>query len=207
MASSPPADAPPTAGSVSVGPATPTPDASPPSRIARAEPEGDARATREAAPRSRVPVERTASGPADSRVVIPAIGVDAPMIELGLNPDDSLEVPAEAGETGWWSGGAFPGERGTAVIAGHVDSTSGPAVFFRLGELDPGDEIQVTARSGRVERFIVERSKQAEKDDFPTREVYEATAGPSLRLITCTGEFAEQTGHYEDNLIVFARAA
>lgn len=143
---------------VSVGPAVPTPDASPPSRIPRAEPERDARATREAAPRSRIP-------------------------------------------------GAFPGERGTAVIAGHVDSTSGPAVFFRLGELDAGDEIQVTARSGRVERFIVERSKQAEKDDFPTREVYEATAGPSLRLITCTGEFAEQTGHYEDNLIVFARAA
>ena len=146
---------------VSVGPAVPTPDASPPSRIPRAEPERDARATREAAPRSRLPVERTASGPADSRVVIP----------------------------------------------GHVDSTSGPAVFFRLGELDAGDEIQVTARSGRVKRFIVERSKQAEKDDFPTREVYEATAGPSLRLITCTGEFAEQAGHYEDNLIVFARAA
>lgn len=204
---SPPADAPPTGGSVTVGPAVPTPDDSPPSRIAGAKPGQDAPVARDAAPRSRVPVERTASGPAASRVVIPAIGVDAPMIELGLNPDDSLEVPAESDETGWWSGGAFPGERGAAVIAGHVDSTSGPAVFFRLGELDPGDEIQVTARSGQVERFIVERSKAAPKDDFPTREVYEATAGPSLRLITCTGQFAEQTGHYEDNLIVFARAA
>jgi len=100
----------------------------PPTRPARAKPAPKARVARDAAPRSRVPVERTASGPAVSRVEIPAIGVKAPMIKLGLNPDESLEVPVETEETGWWSRGAFPGERGTAVIAGDVDSTSGPAV-------------------------------------------------------------------------------
>lgn len=179
------------------------PGDAPPKPVARTKP---APVARDAAPRSRVPVKRTASGPAVSRVVIPAIGVRAPMIELGLNPDKSLEVPAKSAETGWWSGGAFPGEHGTAVIAGHVDSTSGPAVFARLGELEPGDEVKVSARNGQVKHFIVERAKKAPKGDFPTREVYEATARPSLRLITCTGQFSEQSGHYKDNLIVFARA-
>lgn len=154
-----------------------------------------------------MPAARSASGPAVSSVVIPAIGVDAPMIELGLNPDDSLEVPAEPDETGWWSGGAFPGERGTAVIAGHVDSTAGAAVFFRLGELEPGDEIRVTDRGGKLARFIVDRSETAPKDDFPTRRVYAETGEASLRLITCTGKFAEQTGHYQSNLIVYAGPA
>lgn len=142
-----------------------------------------------------------------SKVVIPAIGVDAPMIELGLNPDDSLEVPAKAEETGWWSGGAFPGETGTAVIAGHVDSTAGPAVFFRLGDLAAGDAIQVTDRDGRAARFVVERTESVPKDSFPTRRVYERTSEPSLRLITCTGDFAQRSGHYVSNLIVYARAA
>lgn len=178
-------------------------DVASPGRIARLE-KARPRGPR---PRSRVPPERTASGPAVSRVMIPSIGVDAAMIELGLNLDDSLEVPSNADETGWWTGGAFPGQAGTAVIAGHVDSTAGPAVFYRLGEVAPGDEIQVTARDGSTARFVVERSESVAKDAFPTRRVYEATRGPSLRLITCTGAFAESTGHYVSNLIVYARPA
>lgn len=127
------------------------------------------------------------------------------MIRLGLNPDGTLEVPANARESGWWSRGAFPGEKGTAVIAGHVDSGAGPAVFFRLRELEPGDDVRITDSEGRTARFAVERSEEHPKNDFPTRRVYAPTAGRALRLITCSGDFDEARGRYRSNLIVFAR--
>lgn len=127
------------------------------------------------------------------------------MIRLGLNPDGTLEVPANARETGWWSRGVFPGEKGTAVIAGHVDSGTGPAVFFRLRELEPGDNVRITNSEGRTARFIVERSEEHPKTDFPTRRVYAPAAGRALRLITCSGDFDEARGRYRSNLIVFAR--
>ena len=108
------------------------------------------------------------------RVEIPSIGVRAPVIRLGLNPDRSLEVPTDFGDTGWWSGGARPGERGPAVIVGHVDSKTGPAIFYRLRELRRGDKIVVVGRDGSRVRFTVEGSEQYPKDDFPTARVYGA---------------------------------
>lgn len=158
------------------------------------------------APRTRLePGHTPAAGPSIARIDIPSIGVSAPVIELGLNRDKTLQVPARASETGWWSGGAFPGERGAAVIAGHVDSRTGPAVFFRLGELDPGDRISVTEPDGRSARFVVDRKVEYDKDRFRTAEVYGRTAEPALRLVTCSGPFDEASGHYESNLVVFAR--
>lgn len=148
-----------------------------------------------------------AAGPPIARVEIPAIGVDAPVIRLGLNPDATLEVPADASQAGWWSGGSFPGERGPAVMAGHVDSRAGPAVFYGLDELERGDEIRITRPAGRAARFVVTRFETVRKDDFPTRAVYAYTARPTLRLVTCTGAFDEVIGRYPDNLIVFARHA
>jgi hypothetical protein len=153
------------------------------------------------------PPRRTERAPFPVRIEIPAIGVRAPIIRLGLNPDRTLEVPKDFGDTGWWSGGPRPGEPGPAVIAGHIDSYTGPAVFYRLRDLDPGDAIAVVRRDGSRTRFTVLGSEQYPKTHFPTDRVYGRTSGPTLRLITCGGAFDESTGHYVDNTVVYARAA
>lgn len=139
------------------------------------------------------------------RVVIDRIGVDADVIDLGLDVDGALEVPQDFAQTGWWTGGARPGEAGPAVIVGHVDSIDGPAVFFHLDQLRPGDEVTVVGDDGSTTTFVVERSQQVAKDDFPTEDVYGPTSEPELRLVTCDGAFDRSIGHYEDNLIVYLR--
>jgi hypothetical protein len=141
------------------------------------------------------------------RLEIPAIGVDAKIIRLGLNADRSLEVPTNFFEAGWWSGGPRPGEAGAAVIAGHVDSQTGPAAFYRLRDLRPHDTIFVERRDGTRARFTVLGSEHYPKTHFPTARVYGATARPTLRLITCSGTFDRSTGHYLDNTVVYANAA
>ena len=93
------------------------------------------------------------------------------------------------------------------MIAGHVDSKTGPAVFHHLRELERGDEIRVRRRDGTVGRFVVRGSEQHPKDRFPTQRVYGRTREPTLRLVTCSGDFDARTGHYTDNTIVFADAA
>ena len=141
------------------------------------------------------------------RIEVPAIGVSARVIELGLNADRTLEVPKRYEQTGWWKGGPEPGERGAAVIAGHVDSKTGPAVFHRLEQLRAGDEIRVQRTDDTQARFVVRRLERHPKDDFPTREVYARTDEPTLRLVTCSGDFDASTGHYVDATIVLADAA
>ena len=166
--------------------------------------------TRDAAP-SDAAAERTPHSARRERVAvpvrieIPAIAVRAPIIRLGLNPDRTLEVPTDYGDTGWWSGGARPGESGPAVIVGHVDSKIGPAVFYRLRELRPGAKIVVVRSDGSRAHFTVQGSERYPKDEFPTARVYGRTDRPTLRLITCGGEFDSSTGHYVDNTIVYAR--
>ncbi|MDA0159909.1 class F sortase [Solirubrobacter ginsenosidimutans] len=147
---------------------------------------------------------KPASVPVPVRVVIPAIGVDAPLIRLGLDADGALEVPQRFDQAGWWTGGSRPGERGPAVIAGHVDSRTGPAVFYRLGKLRRGDRIVIRGRDGTSVTFRVKRSEQVRKDHFPTQRVYGATERPELRLITCSGTFDRSSGHYVDNTVVYA---
>jgi hypothetical protein len=139
------------------------------------------------------------------RIEIAAIGVSAAVIRLGLNRDGSLEVPSRFEDTGWWTGGARPGERGPAVIAGHVDSRTGPAVFFRLDRLRARDPIVVVRRGGSRVRFLVQRVARYRKAAFPTAAVYGSTRGPTLRLITCSGAFDAASGHYLDNTVVYAR--
>lgn len=135
---------------------------------------------------------------------IPAIGVNTHVIPLALNGDGTLQVPEDFAQAGWWMRGSRPGEPGPAVIVGHFDSTSGPAVFYRLRELQPGDEIQIMDATEQAVRFKVEQLQQVPKDAFPTDVVYGRTPEPTLRLITCAGRFDQQTRQYQDNLIVFA---
>ena len=143
--------------------------------------------------------------PLPLRIEIPAIGVRARVVRLGLNADRTLEVPTRFGEAGWWAGGARPGERGPAVIAGHVDSRTGPAVFYRLSKLRRGDRIAVVRRDGSRVRFVVRRSQRYPKHRFPTARVYGPTRGATLRVITCSGAFDRSSGHYLDNTVVYAR--
>ena len=138
------------------------------------------------------------------RVEIPAIGVSSPLVRLGRNPDGTMQVPAEFQVAGWFAEGPEPGQLGPAVIAGHVDSRTGPAVFYRLRELRPGDLIRVTRADRRVVRFVVESTASYPKQALPSELVYGSTTAPSLRLITCTGTFDRARRSYRDNLVVSA---
>ncbi|MBS3942381.1 MAG: class F sortase [Actinobacteria bacterium] len=138
------------------------------------------------------------------RVVIPAIGVDADIIDLGLEANGEMEVPSDFAQTGWFRHGPRPGRVGPAVIAGHVDDRDGPAVFYRLTDLSAGDEIEVHGEQGEIVTFTVRALERHPKDDFPTERVYAGTAGPELRLITCGGDFDRDARSYRDNIIVYA---
>ncbi len=139
------------------------------------------------------------------RVRVPAIGVDASVVSLGLNSDSTLQVPTNATDAGWWSGGTAPGGRGAAVIVGHVNWGGYEGAFGRLHEVVPGQDVLVTHRNGVTDRYRVTSTAIYPKISFPTGLVYGPLPYPGLRLITCTGSFDPSTGHYADNLIVFAR--
>ena len=142
-----------------------------------------------------------------SRLRIPAIDVDTDLQVLGRAPDRTIEVPADPGAAGWWAGGPRPGAPGPAVLVGHVDSRTGPAVFFRLRELAAGDEVFVDRADGTTARFIATSLDRYEKTLFPSDLIYYPTLEPQLRLVTCGGPFDPSTGHYRDNVVVFADAA
>jgi len=137
-------------------------------------------------------------------VDIPSIQVDTSVINLGLNHDGTLEVPQDYTVAGWYSLGPKPGQIGPAVIVGHVDSRNGPAVFYRLRELQPGMTVTVW-RGGKSHTFVVTQVGEYPKDAFPTEKVYGAVDVPALRLITCGGAFNYSTGHYTDNIVVYAQ--
>jgi hypothetical protein len=140
------------------------------------------------------------------QIVIARIGLRARIVRVGLTRDRALDVPADGRLAGWWKGGSRPGEPGPAVIDGHVDSQTGPAVFYRLGELRKDDVIRIRRADGSTVRFVVRRVARYPKDRFPTRAVYGATRRPTLRLITCSGTFDRSRGHYLDNTVVYASA-
>jgi Sortase domain len=143
------------------------------------------------------------------RLQIPAIGVDTALQRLGKGADGTVQTPAPPhkwDQAGWYDGegGTRPGDPGSAVILGHVDSKSGPAVFYRVRELRRGDQVKVTAADGTVYRFAVDRVEQFPKSRFPTADVYYPTLTPKLRLVTCGGSFDFSSGHYRSNVIAFA---
>jgi hypothetical protein len=147
------------------------------------------------------------AAPVPIRVTIPKIRVTSSLERLGKDPDGSIKTPHQWAVAGWYALGPRPGEPASAVILGHVDSKSGPAVFFRLRELRPGDLVAITRQDGSTVRFVVDRTEQYLKQRFPTEAVYFPTLTPTLRLVTCGGEFDRATGHYRSNLIVFASLA
>ena len=140
-------------------------------------------------------------------VEIPAIGVTSRLLHLGLNTDGTIQVPSlvtSAGEAAWYEYSATPGQIGASVIEGHVDSYQGPAVFYRLGALRPGDTIDVTLADGITAIFRVTGVREYPKSNFPAKAIYGATNYAALRLITCGGVFDYATGHYLSSTVVFA---
>lgn len=138
------------------------------------------------------------------RLAIASIGVNTPLMDLGLQPDGTLEVPPDGVLAGWFTGAPTPGELGPAVIAGHVD-WHGPAVFYDLHLVAVGDTITVSRTDGTAAVFEVTDVGQYAKDAFPTAEVYGPVSFAALRVITCGGVFNAATGHYADNIVVFAK--
>jgi hypothetical protein len=143
-------------------------------------------------------------------VHIPAIGVDSALLHLGLNADGTVQVPSvrtDAGQAAWYKYSATPGQIGSSVIEGHVDSEHGPAVFFRLGALHRGDTIDVKLADGVTAVFRVTGVREYAKTRFPAKAIYGATNFAALRLITCGGTFDYATGHYLSSTVVFAALA
>jgi sortase (surface protein transpeptidase) len=125
---------------------------------------------------------------------------------LGVDGAGALRGPVDFAKAGWFTGGVVPGEIGPAVIAGHVDSETGPAVFYRLRDLKAGDVVEVL-RGDRWIPFRVVASERYPKNQFPTERVYRPTPVPELRVITCGGTFDRSRRSYEDNIVVYAVAA
>jgi len=139
-------------------------------------------------------------------IAIPSLDLSGPLDELGVTDDGELLAPDDPSRAGWYAGGVVPGDRGPAIVGGHVDSRRGRGVFFALRSLRPGDVVEITRSDGRVARFAVSRVQQVAKDRFPTAAVYGPTPQPELRLITCGGRFDRTVRSYTDNVVVEAVA-
>ena len=137
---------------------------------------------------------------------IPSVGVHSSLLSLGLNADGTVQVPSGTSydEAGWYRFSPTPGSLGPAVILGHVSGGGHASVFFRLGDLRPGNRVRVTRRDGSIAAFEITGVRRFPKDHFPTQLVYGNTNHAALRLITCGGSFDFSTGHYVDNVVVFA---
>ncbi len=171
-----------------------------------------------AAPGRKIPADPTTTGIPDTPVTtsapvaapvaltIPSIRVSTRLIRLGLTPSGSLQVPDRFDVAGWYDRGPPPGATGPAVIAGHIDSVDGPAVFYRLGLLRPGDRVYIRRADGSVAVFGVTGVGLYPKDHFPTAQVYGSVPGPQLRLITCGGTFDWARHSYLSNVVVYATA-
>jgi len=177
--------------------APPAPTGSPaagPAPALRALPPASGTVTARSIPAAAEPVSLT----------IPAVGITSRLARLHLTPGGALSVPAAFDQAGWYSGGPRPGDIGPAVLAGHVDSTTGPAVFYRLRDLKPGDSVRIRRGDGTVAAFAITELRQYPKNAFPTDAVYGPVPAPELRLITCTGVFDRDRSSYRSNLVVFA---
>ncbi|WP_353648610.1 class F sortase [Nakamurella sp. A5-74] len=144
------------------------------------------------------------SVPAPVSLRVDSIGVSEPIITLGLTDQGAAEVPTDYARAGWFSGGGRPGTIGPTVILGHVDSKTGPAVFFRLRELQVGAEVRLGLADGSNATYAITAVDSYSKDDFPTFAVYGATPRDVVRLVTCGGEFDRAAGSYTDNIVVTA---
>ncbi|MGW0947000.1 class F sortase [Streptomyces sp. NPDC002623] len=140
------------------------------------------------------------------RVRIPAIQVNAPVMAVGLDADGWVGAPPpeDPNLAGWFTGGVSPGEKGTAVVVGHVDNQLGPAVFYGLGALKKGNRVEVARKDGKTAIFEIYGIEVFEKNNFPGDRVYASKGAPELRVITCGGGFSKANG-YDGNVVAFAR--
>ncbi|MDV7354678.1 class F sortase [Rhodococcus oxybenzonivorans] len=143
------------------------------------------------------------SGPAPVALRIPALGVDESLITLGLNSDETVEVPTDFDKPGWYKFGPAPGQLGSAVILGHVDSHEGPAVFHRVKNLKAGDSVEVSLTDGSVAHFSVTKVETYPKKEFPAEQVYGSHGEHTLQLVTCGGEFDPHARSYLSNVVAY----
>ena len=158
-------------------------------------------------PKSALPRGPVLPAAIPTRLDIAAIGVHTDLLQLGLNSDHTVQVPPLSRDSlaGWYKYSPSPGHLGPSVILGHVDSAEyGPAVFFRLGALRPGNTLSITRTDHIVAVFRIERVVSYPKDHFPTLAVYGNTDDAALRLITCGGRFDFTTHNYESNIVAYA---
>ena len=156
-------------------------------------------------PIEAAPTEGAASVAEPVSLVIPSIGVSASIVHLGLTSSGALQVPPTTAVAGWYTGSPRPGSIGSAVIAGHIDSISGPGIFFRLAQLQRGARVYVRRADGTLAVFEVTEVQMFAKDAFPTTAVYGAVPDPELRLVTCGGTFDYSSRSYLSNTVVFAK--
>ncbi|ALO12216.1 Secreted protein [Streptomyces venezuelae] len=163
-------------------------------------------ASRHASPSAVPAVGPSMPRSAPVRLKIPKIGVDAPFVGLKIGPSGALDPPPadDANLVGWQASGISPGERGTSIIAGHLDTATGAAVFARLNELGAGDTFEVTRADGTTAAFLIDSVEDFDKDDFPDQRVYADTPDALVRLITCAGAYDRKAKDYTENLVVFA---
>ncbi|MCX4447034.1 class F sortase [Streptomyces sp. NPDC087866] len=174
----------------------------PPAAAAPAAASPSAAATSKATPSASPSLPRSVP----TRLRIPAIAVDAPFTPLSIGASGRLDAPPpnDKNLVGWFKDGVTPGERGASIVAGHVDTTTGPAVFLQLRFLKPGATVDITRADGTVATFAVDTVETFSKADFPDKKVYADTPDAQLRLITCGGNYDRKVKDYEDNVVVFA---
>lgn len=153
-------------------------------------------------PAAGVPTQRQVETPLSIR--IPAIAVETTVEWVGLDAEGNMDVPSGYDTTAWFQHGARPGMIGNAVIAGHLDSRAGPAVFFELDKLQPGDEIEVTTSDGERLTFRVDRIASFDAESAPRYEIFGPSTQPRLNLITCNGVFDPAAGAYNERLVVYS---
>lgn len=184
------------------------PSSAPARAVTAARPTDPAARPRQPRPRTSTQVPQRPLRPqrdlSPTRVVIPALKIDRQLVPLGVLGDGSLEAPRRPADPGWWQDGPPPGTGGNAVIVGHLDSTTGPAVFYGLASLNSGDKVMVTRGDGSIARFRVRGVEQVPVTKFPAERVYRRSGPAGLVLLTCGGVYDRSAGRYVDNVLVFA---
>ncbi|MCA0992589.1 class F sortase [Pseudalkalibacillus hwajinpoensis] len=153
--------------------------------------------------KSNESVDPALEGIIPAQLSIPAIQVDAKVEHVGQLPDGQMDVPKDESNVGWYQPGAKPGDRGNAVLAGHVDNKTGPSVFFHLGDLEAGDLVTVTDEQGLAYDFEVNAVESYPRNNAPLEKVFGTSSKSSLNLITCAGTFDRDAGTHEERMVVY----
>jgi hypothetical protein len=138
-------------------------------------------------------------------ISISSLSISADIVTIGLLPDKTLEVPKDPWKVGWYERGPNLGEEGTVIAVGHLDSSTGPAIFYRLSRINVGDEIIFTDADGKTTAYAVEKKEAYPQSNMPWSKIYSSSGDPELRLITCDGRFDRKSGSYSHNLVVYAQ--